>query len=488
MKKKKKNAKAIEERLSITVIRLKLLRPIGTTIEDFWKAINEAGYLCDIARNRMFRRWMRWREDNPAWKPDVVIDKGTGQPVVRKSGEVVYRNCPAPPQSSEEQPCDPDAVCRWCRVQKDENQAVVKARNAAVVGRMNPDGVFEPVCEKHRLVGFSTILNRHGRLEVPALSSSLMTILSNEVWDDLTAKARWLQGKMALYRWESYVMGEEQLPNNRGRNIPVPYSSLKIGWDDCCWVEFPLWSKDRDQTTYRVECKIRGLSPRLKEVLDMAIRGELKISDSYINDEHASNGADWELHLIVKTPAETSGLNPRRKLCLYANQGPSSRPFTIEIPGGDVFQVGSGIPLVKEHERLTLRRKAIRGAGRIGAMNGGHGERRVMRAVTSESRRYGGVQSAFYRDLADRVYAACIRNNCGTVVYSEPPVDARGNLWFAARDTPFDWTQQRARLIGKLVRRGIEVEIPDDTKKGSKPGHGKQKSPKSESDAVGAAT
>jgi hypothetical protein len=94
-------------------------------------------------------------------------------------------------------------------------------------------------------------------------------------------------------------------------------------------------------------------------------------------------------------------------------------------------------------------------------MKGGHGERRFYAKVTSESRRYGGVQSAFHRTVADDIYRLCIRENCGTVEYYEPPVKDRKKTWFGVNDVPFDWTLQRSRIVGKLKRRSIDIKVID---------------------------
>lgn len=444
----------------ITIIHMKLCRPIGSPVDEFWDAINECGYKCDVARNAMFRHWLRWREDHPDWTPDVKTNDD-GTPRLRKSGDLIVANCPAPSIQSNEQPAPKGSICRWCR---GDNKA------KAIVARENTDGDFEPVCEKHRLVSFSTVLYRAGCLAVSDLSATIMATMSAEVWDNLTANALFVPGNKALYRWQAYIDHEANLPSCRGRTIPVSNRALQIGWDECCWVQFPLWSKSRGTTSVKVECKVSGLPAGKKRILQKAIAGELKISDSKLVSMKAKNGADWELHLIVQMPNKQSALDPSRTILLEAADKDGSRPFMVTLPDGTKIPVGRGIPVWREYERLTLRRKAIRGGYRLGAMKGGHGKRRIMAKVTSESRRYGGVQSAFHRDLADIVYRIAYSNNCGTVTYDEPPVNARDKLWFGSRNVPFDWTSQKARLVGKFKRLGIEFVCLNDLKRSVKRG------------------
>lgn len=386
------------------IIRLPFARPIGQPEEQLFNNLIACGKQCDLVRNIALRTWQRWREDNPDWQPDAKVDKD-GNEKLRKSGAVIRANLPAP----------------------------------------NVDDVT-----------FTTYMYRCCRERVPEVSSTLVSMLSREVWSKLKQKAKWVPGNTALYEWEAILNYEIAAPSYRSRVIPVPNQGLEVGWDDCCWVSFPLWSKKYDGTaSCKVECKVEKLPPGLKRLVQLGISGEIKISDSSI----LKRKRFWELHLVLRVPCESSNCDAAKVLVLEASDESGQRPFVAILPDGSTIPIGAGVPLMREYERLVLRRKSIRASARIGAMKGGHGARRIMRAVTSESRRYGGVQSAFHRTLADDVYRLCVRNDCGTVDYFEPKVRERSKTWFASNDTPFDWTQQLSRLVGKLKRRGIELNV-----------------------------
>lgn len=389
-----------KENKHITVIRLRLVRPIGCNENDTRNLLDDVGRKCDLIRNATLRYWLRWREDNPTWLPDAKLDKD-GNARTKKTGEVIRVNLPAP----------------------------------------SVDGVT-----------FPTAMYRHGRTIEPSVGSNTVSQLTQHVWKRLKQKAIWAPGKRAFFTWESILNYEESCPTYRSRNIPLHNATLKFGWDDCCWLEFPLQSSGCDITRVKYELLASKLPRAKKQLLQAIIAGEVKKSDSSL--VRVKNR--WELHLVVSVDAETNECDKSRVLVLRPNGPDAKRPFTATWPE-DSCEIGSGLPLIREHERLIKRRKAIRGARTAK----GHGSRRVMRSITSESRRYKGVQDAFHCDLADRLYRVSVREKCGTIIYCEPAVKCRDKLWFASKDTPFDWTSQLNRLVGKFKRRGFNFDVKE---------------------------
>lgn len=384
-----------------TIIRLPLVRPVGCKEEVAFGELSELARQCDQARNSMLRFWLRWREDHPEWSPDAKIDKA-GKPRTKKTGEIIRANLPAP----------------------------------------SVDGVT-----------FGTAMYRHGASVYPMIGRQCVSMLSQEVWARLRQRAAWKPGLRAFSTWEAILLNEQSVPSYRQGKIPMHYRSIKMSWADCLLVEFQAWSKQQETTRLQFECKVANLPGRLKKLLDQCVQREVAHCCSHV----IRGKRFWEMHLVIMQADKSSECDPARVLLLEACGPDEPRPFQLVLPDGEVVPIGSGIPLVREHERLTLRRKAIRTSGRLGATKGGHGMRRIMRAVTSEARRYGGVQSAFARQLADIVYSVAVRTKCGTVQYQEPSVRERDGLWFARRDTPFNWTMQLDRLVGKLKRRGITL-------------------------------
>lgn len=386
-----------------TIIRLPFQGLVQGDSKPLWRALDECGYKCDVARNAMVRRWLRWREDNPDWLPDPKLDK-SGEPRRKKNGDIIRANMPAPK-------LDDVTLITW--------------------------------------------LYRYGRTIVPDVSSNVVSQLSKEVVQYLKGKAIWCPGATAFFRHEAIVRYEQSVPTWRTREIPVLNNYMRIGWDDDCWVDVCLWAKGHQPNRYIVRCKTAKMPRGYKHMLHQAIAGELKISDSSIVKRKRRF---TELHLVVRVPDKSCDLDTSRILRLECASPDDGRPFRMTWPDGTAL-IGFGIPVVAEHERINLRRRAIRASQRLGFSRGGHGRRRVYRGLITESRRYQGIQSAFARVLADTVYKACRDHNCGRVEYLEPPVIDRENQWFAQRDTPMDWQLVQSRLTNKLTRRGVLLAI-----------------------------
>lgn len=442
----------------ITIIRLKLCRPIGCSVEEFWLAINDMGRECDLARNHMLRTWQRWREDHPEWTPDTKKD-ASGAIVTRSNGLPQWSNCPAPALHVAEKPLPTSTptVCRWCRKSAPKDGKPAKTRAMATVMRSASSGEWEPVCDAHRTLGFQTYLYQRAGEKYGRIPGSCCACLSREVWEWLTANAPKVPGNRSWWRWESLVLGESSMPTFRGRKIPIPKTMLRMGWDDCCWIDVPML----DGARTKVECKVANLGPRNKRVLRSAIAGELKIGDSCLVDRGSRTGDDWELHLIVYTPTDTADCSPDRTLVLEATGKDESRPFRVTIPSGESFLVGHGLPVVYVTRRALLKIKAQKASRRLGQATSGHGYSRATRdfgkGLACSPR---GVRHHFCADLAHKVFRLAAEHRCGVVEYREPCVQSRDGLWFASRDTTIDWTHLRERLKSKLTRRGIVLEIP----------------------------
>lgn len=398
------------------IIRLPFVRPIGVSVETFREAVDLTGRECDLCRNAMMRFWQRWREDHPEWLPDAKVDKKTGEPKRRKNGDIIRANLPA------------------------------------------------PKCEGERgEATFSTVMYQHGRTMFPRLSSAMTSAISQEVWAKLRAKTPFVAGanNRGLTVAESIMLFEQSPMSYRSRKIPVMKNTIKLGWDSCCWLEMPFASAKEPNARMRVELKVAKL-PRVKKLrLQQIIAdGPKTACDSEIV---MGRRGGWELHLVVNVEDQQGPADAANVLELHCNDGDSIRPFrwSFETHGRDI---GEGVPLRREFERVTLRRKAIRAAYRMGMIKKGHGAKRMRAKSVKESRRTAGMQAAFIACLCEDVVRAAREHNCGTVRYFEPPVRTRDKSWFAVAGVPFNWTDLLSRLKSKLQRRGIVLEVCEPVK------------------------
>ena len=57
------------------IIQIKLGSCLSMPTRKMNKYLDEIANECNVARNAMARFWLRWREDNPDWKPEQRRDR-----------------------------------------------------------------------------------------------------------------------------------------------------------------------------------------------------------------------------------------------------------------------------------------------------------------------------------------------------------------------------------------------------------------------------
>ena len=68
-------------------------------------------------------------------------------------------------------------------------------------------------------------------------------------------------------------------------------------------------------------------------------------------------------------------------------------------------------------------------------------------------------QAVFCWNLIKEIICYCNKYDCGKVIYREPGLALRANLWLGAQDVPFDYTGLLNKLTFKLNRLGIDLEV-----------------------------
>jgi hypothetical protein len=212
-----------------------------------------------------------------------------------------------------------------------------------------------------------------------------------------------------------------------------------------------VWSREGGYHHKDVVCRISvgKLSRGNRNLLKRVASGELKMADSRITERRGK----WYFDLCYEVPVKDHGLSEDRTAVLSMGEGNS---FDLTLPDGRVWNLGDDAILLKEYERLVMRRKVMR--YRSKHQHGkGHGKARFYRRLRPYSHRFLDMQDEYRRHLMDDLIKACIKEDCGVVDYREPTIPLRDKSWFASNGVPFNWSEFLPLLKFKLECNSISM-------------------------------
>lgn len=402
-----------------SILELKLGHCFNAPQKRYYKDLEHIAGQLNMARNSMVRAWIRWREDHPEFQegmnPGRIPDPNPRSKRTRESGEQSFINY------------------LWrCggKVAKDVSATLVSNISREVVANLRTD-----------VSG-----HNHG--------------------------FRW--------RWEAILNFAENATSFREFSIPVPRSVLTIGYDGLVWsgmnttkrdkdyanlwcrdhalICFPLWSKfsGRGIGNPFVRIEVGQLSKGNRTVLKRILREEYLVCDSRVTEREGQ----WYLQLCYRRPNQDLGLNKEHKAILWPTFTGERKPFLIDAVDHSPWWVGHGDLLVNEFKRLQQRRLAMRSRYRDQMSGGkGHGRQRFEMKLKPYARSTHNQQSVFCWNLIREILRYCKKHDCGKVIYREPGLALRVNLWLGGQDVPFDYTGLLNKLTFKLNRLGIELEV-----------------------------
>lgn len=404
------------------IIEIKIGSCLSMPTKTMNKVLEELAYRSNIARNAMIRAWQRWREDNPGYTP-AQARKRDGSPKFTAAGKPVM----------EADYCSQDA---W-------NSFYHVGRQAA---------------------GYK-------------IAKSIISPCWNEVQKELETRMPYNHTGKAKYKWEAILLNEVQAPSFRSEMIHVANNSasfsycgdststVKYGFGGCgkssCILQFTVFGREYSSRNKSVVCRLKVKQlPRGKRALLRRIASrDLKFKDSKIVQKNGK----WYFQLAYDVPVTNHGLDDQRQAVLYACGPDAKQPFRLEMPNGYSYYVGDGLPLLREYERLTIRRKERSYRYKHGA-GAGHGRGRFFAKVRPYERAHKNMCDRFTKLLVSDIIKLCVRNNCGTLIYREPSIPLRDQLWFAKNDIPFNWTDLCGRLTFKAGCNVIEMPKPTTTR------------------------
>jgi len=402
----------------------------------------------DRARNAMARAWLRWREDRPDWVPPFATDDD-GNVKQDRDGNPIYIN-----------PMHPTSVLR--------------------------DGT--PVdFDDEEGISFRTYLYHVGCKTSPKLATAIISGAAAEVLSNLKTDVQHHKNGYK-YRWQAILANVEQMPTFRMRNIVVANNQSCFCYDGKStnsekkdvnyWgksgavIQFPLYSQasGRDIKAPIVNVNIGALSPGHRSILKRVASGELKWCDSKLvckkrrmsvkkNGKSRTVEKDvWQIQFTYKRPSENLGLNVNRVAELWPTLPTERSPFHISCADTSRhWYCGNGRLLAKEFERLNARRIAMRNKHKFASSSRkGHGKDNVEMRIRPVSQQIVNIKSPFTWKLIDEIVRFCKANDCGKVIYYEPILPVRSELWLAKNGVQYDWTLLKNNLSRKLKHFGIE--------------------------------
>lgn len=395
-----------------------LTGPTKRMLEDLKEVANDL----NRARNGMIRNWVRFREDHPNWVPEQAVDKN-GNPKVNQKGEPVL-----------------------------ENAGVSKA--------------------------MSNAMYHAGRGAARRVGASLVASATQDV-------AAWLKGNTpynhwgdAKYRWQQLLWNEGQAPSYRGISIPVPNNISCICWNgessrelskgimqrvnatgkSSCVLFFTLFSREsgREQKNCICRLEVRQMSKGHRRLIQRICRREWKLLDSKIVFKNDA----WYFQLTYDQPIKDHGLNKDNVATLVPCLPDEPHPFALEFPDGRRWYFGRGDVFAAEYHRIHERRKHLRVRYRYqGSGSKGHGRKRFYYKLLPYSRSAKDLGERIVKMSVADIIKACVKNDCGKIVYREPTKPLRQKCWFSKRNIPFDWTRLASQLTNKTTLHSLEYEV-----------------------------
>lgn len=383
------------------------------------RQLETAARRCNVARTAMLRTWERWHEDHPGWPGEVRKDK-EGNVVLRKDGTPAVKKT-----------CGPKELLKT--------------------------------------------LYHEGRRAAPEVYSQVISHCAQHVVARLQTKTPYHHPGPEQWQWQAVLAhnGANRPSYLSKLFIPVPNQAAVLCYCgdlsqdassgiaaevrahgcSCAVLRFPLLAKQPGPALRQpiVRLEVRQLSGGHRALLRRIARRELKMADSQITFQRGA----WRFNLCFDVPARNLGLDADRVAVLTPTPPGAYRPFELVTPE-DRIELGDGLVLARRYERWKARDRELRAGSRRGHGKG-HGRGRLYRTLKTDSRAVRDMQELFAKHLAADVVKHCARHNCGTLVYREPSLGLRPQLWLEKHGAPCDWTHLAAQINHACLRNGIAV-------------------------------
>jgi len=390
--------------------------------------LHAAALDCNRARNAVVRKFLRWHDDHPDYEPGPRIKNG--EPVLDSKGQP-------------------------------------KLEHPGVPGEL------------------SKSFYRVGTNASPTLSTKVVSSCVRESQGKLTDKVPYNHEGKAKYRWQALLMLEVNPQNFRAKCIPVPNQDTVLVYDghrnqedlvtkvvngkikiitpgiskgiaaavdqcgdSSCILRFPLLSRQSgyDQTAAIFRLHVKELSRGNRRLLMDIAKRTRKLKDSKLVFKRGA----WFFQLCYEVPVKDHGLDASRVATLWPLHNQYNRPFRLEFPDGTHVDVGHGIPYLAEYQRVTARRKALRSRYRDGAAGRGHGRKRFFDRLKPWTRALEDAQWGLRNLAIAFVVKMLIAQDCGSLMYREPTMPLRKDVWFAQNGCELEWTHFESHLAFKM--------------------------------------
>lgn len=383
-----------------SIIELKLGACLNMPTKRLHKLLSQVAQDCNRARNGMLRAWVRWREDNPDWKPQQR-----------------------------------------------------RIRNGSLKTTTDGKPVMEDLVMSQE---FENQMYYVGRELAPKVSSNIVSHCRSEVVSDLKDRMPYTHDGPSRFVWQALLNHERSQPSYSKPVVPMPKANTTLTYDDSqATIRIPLLSKDAGYgiTSPLLRFDVRQQSEGRRELIRSIVSGRIKMADSKLVHKRG----EWYFQLCFAVEPKGHGLDETRIATLLPCGPLGRRPFMFILPDGHRWYMGDGIPLLAEYERLVKRRKAIRYRSRDG-VGRGHGKQGFYRALP-DARSFRDMQDRFVKNLVADILRSCLKNNIGMLRPLDPSKPLRANDWLASKGIPFDWTKFIGYLNYKLFANSIAVAM-----------------------------
>lgn len=398
------------------VVKLKLGRAVNMPTRSVAPMLADIAHHCNLARNRMMRAWVRWREDHPDYTPGQRTGRD-GKPAFKESGQP----------------------------------------------KIESDVMSQEFQKK---------LYHIGRDVARHINSSIVSMCWGEVCDDLAAKVSYRHAGSARFEWQAILGCEHSQPSYRQPMIPLHYRGVTLGYlgkcsqpvgkseiehwaQDHCVVRITTHSKESGREQKAIVCLVHvaDFSRGQRKILQRVASGEVKMSCSKLVEDRNS----WFLHLtlMLPKPCESTGQRTARLVPM----GRESRfPFALHLP--DVEQplrVGHADGLIGEHRRIEIRRRTL-GYRYSRGLGPGKGAQRLRIKQRPGARAFVDLQKRYQQQMVAFLCRVCARENIDILDYCEPALSTRSNSFYALNAVPFNWTDFAGRLSYKMACIGVRYK------------------------------
>lgn len=244
---------------------------------------------------------------------------------------------------------------------------------------------------------------------------------------------------------------------------PVGLTLAKFGKSSAV-IAFQVFSKSSGRPA-NVFCRIetRQLPAGKRKILQRIARGEWGIRDSMLVYKEKQQA--WFFQLAYKQPMESLGIDRERVAVLKLADKEADQPFILTLGENEpTWNLGFRI-LPREYQRIQDHRFRLRGRYKVaGSGRRGHGRARIEYRLRNITHQAHDLMERFTDHVVADVLKFCQRHDCGTIDYHEPALAARARTWFGSRNIPYDWTNLQAKLAQKCTRWKIRLRVNGEEK------------------------